>query len=167
MAKIDGHGAIRKRTYVPIRSTMADRRTTSAEITVSVPAGQLDAVRTSLVELYQVCADALHHDAARLLRSGDSLDTVLARRAELSALDRLLEQAGWPGQTVGKRAIALAGTPPRLREVVQVALSRAAVELEEACRAYWHGGSELDELAHHLADVRARLAMLEGVEAEA
>ncbi|MCW3066844.1 MAG: hypothetical protein JWN32_4016, partial [Solirubrobacterales bacterium] len=118
---------------------------------MSVPAEQLDAVRTSLLELYQVCADALHHDAERHLRSGDSLETVLARRAELTEVDRLLEQAGWPGQTVGKRAVALAATRPRLREVVQIALSRAAVDLEEACRAYWHGGSELDELARHLA----------------
>jgi hypothetical protein len=144
---------------------MPGRGTAPPEITIPVPAGQVEAIRTGLLELYQVCADALRHDAVRHLRSGDSLDALLARRAELSELDRLLTQVGWPGESGASRAAALAGPEPRVREVVYVALSRAAADLEEACRDYWHGGSELDELARLHDDVRARLTMLEQLEA--
>jgi hypothetical protein len=144
---------------------MSERGTTTEQVTVPVPPAQVDAIRISLLELYQVCADALHHDAARHLRTRDGLDAVLARRAELSALDGLLEQVGWPGQRAGKRAVALAGTRPRVREVVYVALARATADLDEASRAYWHGGSQVDGLAHQVEDVRARLAMLERIEA--
>jgi hypothetical protein len=146
---------------------MPERRTTRAEVTVSVPVEQVDAIRTSLLELYQVCADALRHDAERHLRAGGSLDAVLGRRAELSALDALLGQVGWPGQRVARRPVALAGTRPRVREVVYVALARAATDLEEACRGYWHGEGELDDVAGHVEDVRARLALLARVEATA
>jgi len=76
---------------------------------VPVPAAQVEAIRIGLLELYQVCADALHHDTARHLRTRDGLDAVLARRAELSALDALLEQVGWPGQRAGKRAVPRRG----------------------------------------------------------
>jgi hypothetical protein len=45
-----------------------------------------------------------------------------------------------------------------------VALARAATDLEAACRGYWQGTNELDELTAHLEDVRARLGLLQRVE---
>jgi hypothetical protein len=157
-------GIVRDRTYVRLRSTMPAQGTTRPEVTLSVPADQVEAIRTSVLELYQVCADALRYDTERHLRAGESLETVLRRRAELSALDALLEQVGWPGQPVARRAVSLAGAQPRVREVVYVALARAATDLEAACRGYWQGTNELDELTAHLEDVRARLGLLQRVE---
>jgi hypothetical protein len=129
-----------------------------------VPSEQVEAIRTSLLELYQVCADALNHDATRHLRAGDSLPAVQARRAELAALDRMLGQVGWPGEPAADDAVELSGPRPGLREVVWVALVRATTELEEACRRYWHGGNDLGGLDARLEAVRARLAMLARVD---
>jgi hypothetical protein len=133
-------------------------------VEVTVPVEQLEAIRTSLFELFQVCADALDHDATRHLRVADSLTAVHARRAELATLDAMLEQIGWPGEPSADGPVTLSAAAPRLREVVWVALARAATELEEACGGYWHGESDLEELRRRLAAVRERLAMLAHVE---
>jgi hypothetical protein len=143
---------------------MRTRAPTPAEVTLSVPAGQVEAIRTSALELYQVCADALNHDAVRHLRSGEPLETLHARRAELAALERILDDVGWPGERVGEGSVTLTGPRRRLREVVWVALSRAATDLDAACRAYWHGGSDVTGLTRQVDDVHARLAMLAAVE---
>jgi hypothetical protein len=130
------------------------------DIEVTVPLDQLDAIRTSLLELYQVSADALNHDATRHLRTGDSLAAVHGRRAELAVLDGMLEQVGWPGDPAIEDGIRLSASPPRLREAIWVALSRAAGDLDDACGGYWHGGSDLDELRRRLETVRGLLTML-------
>jgi len=133
--------------------------------TVSIPPEQLDAVRTAVLELYQVCADALNHDATRHLRTGDKLESVRSRRSNLAVFDRMFEEIGWPGEPATKSPVTLSGPRVRLHEVVWVALSRAVSILDESCREYWHGGSELDELASDVEDVQALFALLAELEA--
>jgi hypothetical protein len=130
------------------------------EIEIAIPPDQLEAIRTSLLELYQVSADALAHDATRHLRAGDAIATVHAHRDELAALDRMLEQAGWPGEPSSGDPVTLAATGARLREVLWLALCRATTELDEACGGYWHGASDVPTLLELSDRVRARLAML-------
>jgi hypothetical protein len=132
---------------------------------VPIPAGHVEALRTSLLELHQVCADALSHVSLRHLRAGDSLAEVRACRRELALLDRLLDAIGWPGEPAGEQPVVLAGPQAPLREAVWLALTHATATLDEAARLHWQGACDLDELTASLDAVSARLALLRQLEA--
>jgi hypothetical protein len=135
-------------------------RPPTPEARLPVPGDQVDALRSSLLELYQVCADALNHAATRQLQAGDALASLAGHRGELASLERLLAQLGWPGEPATGPPPVLTGPPGLLREAAWLALIRATAALDEAAQR----GAPLGELTTAVEVVAARIALLAEVE---
>src|SRR5581483_1369061 len=166
-ARAASRGAIWSSAHERMFARTMSKTPSSPQVSVTIAPEQLEAIRTSLLELYQVCADALNHDVTRHLRAGDALTTMQARRAELASLDRLLAQSGWPGEPGTHDPVTFSGPAGRLREVAWLALLRATSELDEACGRYWRGDVDVAELGGLLDTARDRLAMLADIAAAA
>ena len=131
---------------------------------VAIPGDQVPAVRASLLELYQVCADALSHSTARYLEAENGGSHLEARRDELAVLDRLLGQLGWPRERPAGEPAVLCGPLAPIREALWLALTHASAALDEAARGYWDGATALGALTAALETARVRLELLAEVD---
>lgn len=103
-------------------------------VTLQIPTGLATHVHGSLVALYAVSADALHHEAQAYAAGANMVEEVLRRRAELAALDDLLGRFGW---LLGEpaREVTLAADSRLLRDALHGAVLDAADEVDAAAEA--------------------------------
>jgi len=131
-------------------------------ITVEVPAGQRDDLLTELLGVYAVKTGALHEAASAYLGNRRALEPLLAHRAELAAVDALIDQVGWRLDMPPRRA-QLCGETYLLTEIIRSALQRALDELESRLSEPATGSHMVDALAVHMRRAGALLELLQQV----
>lgn len=123
-------------------------------VTVEVPARQRDDLLTELLGLYAVKADALHEAASAYVSNRRALDPLLAHRAELAAVDQLIDQVGWR-LDLPPLPTELSGESYLIAEITRGALHRALAELEGQLSEAPGGSQTVDALAVYAARPRA------------
>ena len=101
-----------------------------ASLALKVPAAHRDDLRTQAISLYSIKAEAVHVAVNDFLGARETTDRVLAHRAELTAIDQLIEQLGWEVQRPA-RAVNVTGDAGLIAELVVAALHVAASDLVE------------------------------------
>jgi hypothetical protein len=137
---------------------------TMPALTIEVPTDQRDDLLRVLLSLYAVSADALHHACNEYVRNERALDPLLAHRAELAAIDGLLDQVGWR-LGIAREPARLVGEPQLLSEVARGALDTAVDELSEQISEAGPSAADVDAIGRALRHVRALLRLLEAVHA--
>lgn len=129
-------------------------------VTITVPADQVEALRTATLTVYQLEADGLQRACDAYLRAGGDATEVDARRAALLAVDALLRHLG------GSSAPRAGGAPRTVTapvalvdEVVHAALLEGVERLDDGARS-WQAGADVAVLRSRLAHVGALVDLL-------
>jgi hypothetical protein len=97
-------------------------------ITIDVPPEQRDDLLYELLSLYGVKAEAIYHAANNYLTDEEPLHSLLRHRAEMTAVDTLIEQLGWQLRTSPGPA-RITGEPQLLADISHAALANAVEDL--------------------------------------
>lgn len=125
-----------------------------AEMCVKVPAALVDAIRETVLLLYQATAESLHFALRARSEHGGSLDEVAQHRARLARLEALLGQLGWrPGPA--PEAAELSASRELLHDALYGALIDAGERLAQASNRCWRGELPLEQVRSAAEEVLA------------
>ena len=97
-------------------------------ITIDVSPEQRDDLLYELLSLYGVKAEAIYHAANSYLTEEEPLDALLRHRADMTAVDALIEQLGWQLRTAQEPA-RVTGESHLLADISHAALANAVENL--------------------------------------
>jgi hypothetical protein len=135
-----------------------------ARVALQVPAGLVACIRDTTLLLYRAAVEALHLAFGAHGERGASLEEVRRHRARLTELGRILDQGGWPGESVG-HALELTGPRDVLRDALHGALIDAGERLAVACGGSWRGEASEDSVRVAAGEVIALDRLLRQLEA--
>jgi hypothetical protein len=118
-------------------------------ITIDVPAEIRDDVLHELLSLYGVKAEAIHHAVNNYLTDEEPLHPLLRHRAEMAAVDALIEQLGWPVGT-SRGPAQVTGEPVLLVDVSHAALASAVEDLSTTLSHARVEGQHMDAIVDGL-----------------
>ena len=122
-------------------------------ISIEVPPEQREDLHRELVTYYGVKAEAIHVSVERHLDGEEPLGEVLRHRAELAAIDALIDQLGWRLDAPPAAASEVAGDADVLTQAVHAALARAAEELRNLLETATADADELETVGRVLRRV--------------
>jgi hypothetical protein len=125
---------------------------------LTVPWEQRDDFLAQLLSTYASKLDAVLDALNNALEQDRGLDALLANRAELEAIEQLVERLGWAfGIHRGGTATTLTGDVDLLREAVGGVLEHALQEAADQVGRHRTGPLRDDKLEGHLASVQVIL----------
>jgi len=127
---------------------------------VTVPAAQVDALRTTVITAYRVKLEALLRTTARYLDDPTALAELQRHRHELWELDALVERVGW-GRSAAEEPLEVEGPVALVHEAVHGALMGVADAFDSHVRERF---PDVDVLEHELAELHELVHALRSVE---
>jgi hypothetical protein len=128
-------------------------------ITIDVPSDQRDDVLRELLGLYGVKAEAIYHAVDGYLTAEEPVDGLLCHRAEMAAVDSLIEQLGWQ-RGGSSRAGRISGERHLLTEISHGALRSAVEELNTTLSRAAEGTAEVEAIGNGLRRSTALFELL-------
>lgn len=133
-------------------------------VTVRVPASQVAAVRSELVNLYAVEAESVHHAVTGFMSDGEPLESLFGHREELLGFDRLLGQVGWRSSPGPADDVELRGERRLLSCVLCGVLIDLGEEVAEGSAGRWRGKRTTDQLRKPASGVLELLSLLDSLD---
>jgi hypothetical protein len=131
-------------------------------LTLDVPPDRRDDLLRVLLSLYSLKAEAVHLAADDYVNNERSLPALIDHRAELAAIDDLIEQLGWRLNLPAHPA-RLTGDGHLLAEVSHGALDDAVDDLRESLSTPAAGPKDVESIGRLVRRVNALFALLQTI----